>query len=123
MWEGMDKRKFPRANYRCTLHIKSKEDKASGTIATHTENIGLGGTCVTLKDKIELFKRVDLEVSLEDGTPPIKCEGSIMWAVKRTEHSKAVSYDIGIEFIDLKDADRERISAIVKKLLLPGRTP
>ena len=47
-WEGMDRRKFPRVMYPCMVKVIP----AGGPqqyILTHTENIGQGGLCVTLK--------------------------------------------------------------------------
>ena len=47
MWNGMNRRKFPRADYKCIITIKSKEEIPK-VIATHTENIGMGGMPITM---------------------------------------------------------------------------
>jgi hypothetical protein len=59
-WEGMDRRKFPRVMYPCMVKIISSEG-VQEAILTHTENIGQGGLCVTLKNGIKLFTSVDME--------------------------------------------------------------
>lgn len=117
MWSGINRRKFPRADYKCTITIKSLGE-IPRIISTRTENIGMGGICVILKDNIDLFKNVELEVLLEDGSPPIRCRGSVVWVVKKGEAKhKITGFDTGIEFTDIKDADQKRIGVIVDRIL------
>lgn len=118
MWDGINRRKFPRANYNCTITIKSLGEIPK-IISTKTENIGMGGICVVLKNNVDLFKNVDLELLLEDGGSPIRCRGSIVWVVKKgdAKEKKIIRFDTGIEFTDIKDADRKRIGVIVDRIL------
>lgn len=121
MWNGIDRRKFPRARYKCLIHIRKKE--SSKSISTNTENIGPGGICVIIKDNLGLFQGVNLELSLEDGETPIKCAGTIVWVVKKRPEVKqgSYTYDTGIEFIDLDPAGRKRIVKIVDDILKKQR--
>jgi len=116
MWSGMNRRKFPRASYKCLITLIRKDEKAS-IYSTYTDNIGMGGISTQLKNEIDLFKSVRLELSLDDGGGTIMCEGVIVWVVKKTDAKKSVIYDTGVEFIDIKEADRERIGKIVEKLV------
>ena len=50
MWNGINRRKFPRANYKCLITIKKR--LTAKTISTHTENIGAGGICVLIKEDL-----------------------------------------------------------------------
>ena len=117
MWNGINRRKFPRANYKCLIAIKKR--LTSKSIATQTENIGAGGICVIIKDDLGLFQGVDLELYLDEARPPIKCGGTVVWVVKKSDpmHKGAHSYDTGIEFIDIRPEDREKISEIVEEIL------
>ncbi len=117
MWSGINRRKFPRANYKCLIYIKKKG--SSKSISTHTENIGAGGICVLIKENLGLFKGVNLEIHLEDEETPIKCAGTAVWVVKKRPEKKQdpYSYDTGIEFVDLDDNQRERITKIVDYIL------
>ena len=117
MWDGINRRKFPRANYKCLISIKKR--LTAKTISTQTENIGAGGICVLLKEDLGLFQGVDLEVFLEDNRPPIKCGGTVVWVVKKSEPKQKGSYiyDTGIEFIDVRPEDRDRISEAVEEIL------
>ncbi len=116
MWDGINRRKFPRANYKCLISIKKR--LTAKTISTQTENIGAGGICVLVKEDLGLFQGVDVELFLDDSKHPIKCGGTIVWVVKKAAPKKGASiYDTGIEFIDIRPEDREKISEIVEEIM------
>lgn len=117
MWRGIDKRKFPRANYKCKVLIK--KGRLPLAFSTQTENIGIGGICVILQKPLDIFSEVDLEIFLEQKDSPLKCKGSIVWVVRRAtfEKEKPAIYDTGIEFLDLKDEDRVKIETIINEIL------
>lgn len=116
MWNGMNKRAFPRAVYPCKVKVIVRFFLF--TFDTFTENIGIGGICVILDKKLNKFSDVDLEVFLSDGEIPIKCLGRVVWVVKRSQflQHKPSQYDTGIEFVDIGSRDRARITALVDKL-------
>jgi len=115
MWNGIDKRKFPRAHYKCVIYIAKQNDLKA--ISTRTENIGEGGVCVVVNEDFGLFKGVNLEVDLENGIPGnIKCSGTVVWVVRKHDiRGSAIQYDTGIEFVDMDDESRGRIATIVQK--------
>ncbi|MFH1995631.1 MAG: PilZ domain-containing protein [Candidatus Omnitrophota bacterium] len=117
MWNGIDRRRFPRANYGCLITIKRR--LTSKSISTTTENIGAGGICVIIKDNLGLFQGVDVEINLEDNRPPIRCGGTVVWLVKKSDPKKKGSHvlDTGIEFIDVRPEDVDRITVVVDKIL------
>ena len=53
MWNGINRRKFPRANYKCLITIRKR--LTSKVLSTQTENIGAGGICVIIKEDLGLF--------------------------------------------------------------------
>jgi c-di-GMP-binding flagellar brake protein YcgR len=117
MWNGINRRRFPRANYKCLISIKKRLN--AKMISTRTENVGAGGICVLIKDDLGLFQGVDLELYLDDKAPPIKSGGTVVWVVKKTEpkHKGSYLYDTGIEFIDIRPEDREKITDVVDEIL------
>lgn len=117
MWNGINRRKFPRANYECNITIKKRLNEKC--IATRTENIGAGGICVLINDDLGLFQGVDVELRIDDGVDPIKSGGTIVWVVKKVDpdHKEKFIFDTGIEFIDIRPEDRDRISAVVEDIL------
>jgi c-di-GMP-binding flagellar brake protein YcgR len=100
--------------------ISSDEDQ--GPLLTHTENIGLGGLCATLKNGIKLFTCVEMEVDLLDLDEHIKPKGKVVWNVRRKsiEAIKPMFYDIGIEFSEISKKDHERLRANLQRLIDKG---
>ncbi|MDP2940582.1 MAG: PilZ domain-containing protein [Candidatus Omnitrophota bacterium] len=120
-WDGMNRRKFPRENYPCLLIVR-KNHAAPEAMLTHTENIGIGGVCVILKKDLKMFAPLELEIDLLDTQRHIKCEGKIVWVVKRRDDAttKPSFYDTGIEFVNLSKEDEKRINFIVARLMKLG---
>jgi len=120
-WEGMDRRKFPRVMYPCMVKVISS-DATLGPILAHTENIGMGGLCVTLKNEIKLFTPVDLEVDLLDIDEHIKPKGKVVWNVRRKaiEEVKPMFYDLGIEFTEISKQDHDRLFKNLQMLIDRG---
>ena len=117
IWEGVDKREFPRVSYRCL--IKVKDHGRDETFETHTENIGAGGLCVVLSKEFDLFKTASIELFVEENGDPISCKGTIVWVIRRrdTNGPKDFIYDIGVEFTDISEENRQRIENLVNDIL------
>lgn len=117
-WDGLNRRKFPRVNYPCLIIIRHAHSEPE-VILTHTENIGIGGVCVTLKKDFQLFAPVELEIDLMDIGNHIKCPGKVVWSIRRkmTEKHKPSFYDTGIEFVAMPDAEHKRLEEIVQRLV------
>ncbi len=114
MWNGINRRKFPRVHYKCIIQIKTMD--SSKSLSTNTENIGEGGICVILEEDLGLFQGVNLEIDLESGMPQnIKCSGTVVWVIKKRDPKAKgkIFYDTGVEFVDISEEDRERIIKIV----------
>ena len=121
-WEGLNRRKFPRANFPCMIKVSSEGHEAE-VFLTHTENISVGGACVIIKRSLDLFSPVFVEIDLMDGGESISCHAKVVWAVRRKaiEDHKPSFYDIGVEFLDLTTAYRMRIADTVEHLVQSGR--
>ena len=110
IWQGIDRRRFPRADYPCKVVVLRNDFKK--TFSTHTENIGTGGICVILSKELPKFCPVEILLYLKDGGTPIESNGRIIWVVKRE-----FNFDTGIEFIEIKEADRLRIEKLVQECI------
>lgn len=110
MWGGVNKRRFPRANYPCKILVFKKGQKEQFT--TRTENIGAGGVCVSLEKALDKFCLVELILYLQDNQPAIECDARIVWVVKNEK-----VFDTGIEFLNIKDKDILRIENIIQECL------
>ena len=118
-WDGLNRRKFPRVNYPCLVVIRNDGTLGNDVILTHTENVGIGGVCVTLKKSVRLFSPVELELDLLDLGNHIKCNGKVVWNIQRRIDAakKPLFYDVGIEFEDITLEDQERMLKIVRRLV------
>ncbi|KPK42760.1 MAG: hypothetical protein AMJ78_01200 [Omnitrophica WOR_2 bacterium SM23_29] len=117
VWSGINKRRFVRAVFECVVKVKKK-----GTpliFQTHTENISIGGVCVILERGLFRGTAVEVEIFLPDDFPPIRCDGRVVWALKREGHAerKPSQYDTGIEFTEISDENKGRIEHIILELL------
>ena len=110
IWEGINRRKFPRVHYPCKVIILGGDSRQ--TFSTHTENIGTGGICVVLSKELPKFFPVRIVLYLKDSAGPLECNGRIVWSVK-TE----IDFDTGIEFLDIADSGKVRIEKIVQECI------
>jgi Tfp pilus assembly protein PilZ len=115
MWGGINRRKFPRANYPCILAVKRKDQQ--DVLSTQTENIGLGGICVILPKDLGIFAPVEIRLDLLDGQSSIECDGTVAWIIATKGDKKSEFFDTGLEFTNLTRKDAIRISAIVEKTM------
>jgi c-di-GMP-binding flagellar brake protein YcgR len=115
MWGGINRRKFPRANYPCVLAVTRKDQQ--DTLSTQTENIGLGGICVILPRDLGIFAPVEIRLDLLDGQPVIESDGTVAWVIVSKGEKKSELFDTGLEFTNLKRKDAIRISSIVEKVV------
>lgn len=113
MWDGFDHRKFPRVNAECRIYIKKDQSQSSPLIAK-TENIGVGGLCVVLREALPKLSSLRIQLDLQDGEGPIQCAGRVAWTVESRDFvSEEKTHDTGIEFMDLNDLSRERIKRVI----------
>ena len=114
MWDGIEKRQFPRVRYPCLITVR-KETSPPISILTHTENISVGGVRVIIGRRIEVATEVGLEVDLKDTLSNVASRGKISWVkeIPPAKKGKLPRYDTGIQFATLKQEDRQRIATIV----------
>ena len=119
-WQGLNKRQFPRVKYPCLIVIRNgnDDDDKNNTVLTHTDNVGVGGVCVALKRAVKMFSVIEIELDLLDLGDHIRCKGKVVWNVESEESGKTVSrlYDLGIEFVDIKDEDQQRLRKVIERL-------
>ncbi|MBF0511114.1 MAG: PilZ domain-containing protein [Candidatus Omnitrophica bacterium] len=116
-----DRRKFPRVTYPCLVKITAA-DSSHEPILSHTENISLGGICVTLQEPMKLFANVDLEIDLLDVEEHIKPKGKIVWCARRKSEGEKRhdSYDVGVEFFEISGKDRDLLMTNIQALKKSG---
>jgi len=117
-WQGLNKRQFPRINYPCLIIIRNGDDDKDSTVLAHTDNVGVGGVCVALKQAVKLFSIIEIELDLLDLGNHICCKGKVVWDVEKENNDKKDPriFDVGIEFIDIKEEDQSRLQKVIENL-------
>lgn len=119
MWDGFNKRKFPRLSLRCEL-ILQNQSIGSQVFRIQTGNVGAGGVCVMLERPLARFSLISVRLELDPNLPWIECQGKVIWSVPSREMlSKKESYDTGIEFLNLEPAHQDLIRHYVASRLEP----
>jgi len=117
-WEGLDKRKFPRIKYPCLIIIRKGDSDKADTVLTHTDNVGVGGVCVSLRKSVKTFSVVDLELDLLDMGDHVHCKGKVVWNVesKAGNRKDPRVFDVGVEFMDIREGDRSRLQKVIERI-------
>lgn len=113
MWDGFNKRKFPRINLCCELTIGHQPKEQ--VLKVQTENLGAGGVCVILEKHLERFSTVFIRLELDPNLPWIECLGKVVWCVpSHGAKSGKECFDTGIEFVGLQPAQQDLIRSYVE---------
>jgi c-di-GMP-binding flagellar brake protein YcgR len=110
VWEGEEKRKFPRGIFLCKIAMSS----TSRWLVTHTENISSGGVRVILEEKVNPFTNVELEIFFEK-EKSTKFKGKVAWSrtIVNPIENEPLLYDTGIQFAPIDANTREYINRLV----------
>lgn len=113
MWDGFNKRKFPRIKLQCEIAIQSDGPKYA--IHAITENVGIGGVCVILDQPLERFSKCRLRLELKS-KHEIDCAAKVVWMVP-TQAAKGSKkrFDTGLEFLGLEPEEGEILKAFLQK--------
>ncbi len=114
-WQGREKRRFPRAKFPCKVVIYLPWEHV---LVTHTENIGCGGIRVVVEEDLDVSSVVGVEVFF-DNEKAIRCKGKVVWKleVKNPLAEDVLFFDLGLEFMDIKEKDKEIIKKLIDSLL------
>lgn len=113
MWDGFNKRKFPRLSLHCEIGILSGDEKSP--VHATTENLGVGGLCVILDKPLERFSicRVKINTKKDDF---LKLEGKVVWIVPtRDLKNTKKRFDTGIEFQNIEPAQTAILRDYIEK--------
>ena len=117
-WQGLNKRQFPRINYPCLIVIRNGDEDKNDIVLAHTDNVGVGGVCVALKQSVKIFSVLEIELDLLDLGDHIRCKGKVAWNIEKESCDKKNPkiFDVGIEFIDIADEDQSRLQEVIDRL-------
>ena len=115
VWDGFNKRKFPRVNVNCDIVIHSEVQSAP--ISAVTENVGVGGVCVVLDQRLRRFEPCRVRLELRTKSPKISCAARVVWVVStKSPKQRKSRFDTGIEFLDLDQESAARIQKFLDSI-------
>ena len=94
--------------------------KYSEGVSSATKNISLGGICLFLDNIVDKGTILELKIFVLKEVNPIKAMGKVVWIEEFVlgEADKRKHIEAGIEFTQIPDADRERLSQYIFKSLV-----
>lgn len=101
-----DRRLYPRVNADVFLRPVGKETAERRKAV----DVSLGGMCIESMDPLESGDRLELDLKLSAG-PPVICTVEVVWVAKGTMKP----WMVGVKFVQLKPADRERLVASLER--------
>jgi Tfp pilus assembly protein PilZ len=82
-----------------------------------TVNISAGGMCVLMADPMREGTTPIVVFNLPDDPGAVTCRGQIMWC--KPSRIDPELYEVGLTFVEMSDADRQRITDFVDTHLAP----
>jgi hypothetical protein len=107
-----NRRKYPMANYPCQLTTRMS-DGPHETISANTSNVGIGGLCAYLNQKIDTGTKVDIQLHFSESTTPFKCRGVVVRCNQESDHS----YNTGIQFEPLNELKQAFLEGKISEII------
>ena len=94
------------------VHMNDPEKEILNVPASYkVKTISLGGMLIECLQDLEIESRIPMELSINDDDP-FKFVGRVA-SCQVIEHDGPIKYDIGIEFLNLTDKDREVLTSLM----------
>jgi len=110
-----EKRRFPRLPINTEVEYTIPDQEEAELFTTGSKNISSGGVCIVAFEKLEPGVILDLKFSIPALNKFIIAKGRVAWIkelhIVETKIGKI--YEAGIEFVNIKDADREKIQEFI----------
>ena len=111
-------RKFSRVNYPCSITVW-RQDGSSEVVMANTANISGGGICVFFNEALALETVLDIRIDNFFEGNPLKCRGKVVRCKADTSsvNSRQKVYEVGIEFLEMDDNQRQYLLGFVERLM------
>ena len=111
-----NKRKFPRADYPCSLTVW-RPNGDQEVILAHTANIGAGGLCVHLNQKLVTGTTLDISIEFPKHSTPFKCKAKVIRCEEGPAVAGKIFYAVGLEFEPMDDVKYAYLQGAVSDLI------
>ena len=82
-------------------------------VETLTKDLSVGGVCCITSTPFPVSTQLNLELVLSSGEGPVSARGRTVW-FRNIPHSD--QFDIGIQFSEIPDEERRRLSVYLNRL-------
>jgi len=107
---GADRRRYPRINA-CIEYAVLDQSRPAKLFGT--KNISAGGIAFFSKEKLEKNTLVSLSVTLPD-TSDFRATAGVVWCEEaRLSWDPSIGYEVGVNLIEIREADRQKITRYV----------
>ena len=113
-----ERRQFPRLNSSADVEYTILKKGMLPGEKTATKNISAGGICLIVYEKIGLGSLLALSIHFIDIDYVLEAKGRVIWSSSFTVGSDGRErYDLGIEFTEMDESDRQKISQYIFRLI------
>ena len=106
---GIERRARPRAQLKTEIHLRSESNFFTGL----TRDISEGGVFIATYCPVPVGTIVELEFTLPPSWVPVRVTGEVRWIAEYNPSADGHP-GLGMRFIDLGEADRQRIERFVR---------
>jgi len=109
-----DQRKFVRLNFLVDV-IYHKRQLTQKHKLTLSKNIGVGGICLIVYEKLIKGQLLELDIYLPKTNVPVKAIGRVSWVNEFIigDPIKGKRYDVGIQFVEIKKNNLSKVNKYV----------
>ena len=110
-----ERRKFPRSSCNAEVEYVILDQIRSTSFTTGSRNIGSGGICIIVFEKLNEGDVLGLRFSIPGLDSFIIAKGLVIWTKEFGVGDKKTdaAYNVGIKFLNLNDKDRDIIQDYV----------
>jgi len=109
-----DRRREPRA----AIELKVEYKRLNSFFADYTKNISKGGTFIRTKKPLDIGTDFVFKLVIPSLPEPMELHGKVQWIVKPDDTDPDRDPGMGIGFVYRSEADRQRIVAVVERLMV-----
>ncbi len=113
---SLQERRTPRFETRLLVHYGLRNERL---FQQYTVNVSAGGVFLATEAHLSIDTWLNLQIEVPDGQLPVCCRGRIAWFnhpdwIKKPQ----LPHGMGVEFIDITDAQQERITQYLSQISL-----
>lgn len=125
LWTGPERRCAKRTRMEVPIRYEVMLSQAvvSGTWhMVSTRDVGEGGMCVRLYERLPTATRLKFEISLQHPEETIHGAGEVRWSAEEPHSGARRTFRTGIQFLQIAPDDQDRLLQLLKKpLTAPNR--